>query len=539
MTVRFPVGLPFLLVLAACADLPGGAPDRTASGGVRFTLVTDSAGLGSFRHVTGAYGDRLFPETMGSGGAFIDYDVDGWMDLLVVGGANWPGHGDPVRAIWLFRNNADGTFTDVTEDVGLGDAHAYGFGLAVADYDLDGDPDFFLSAVFEDLLFRNDADSGGTNRRFQEVGAEAGVRGGPHWGTSATFFMADPDPYPDLFVAQYVPWTPETDKFCSVDGVTKSYCTPLAYDGLLPRFYRNNGDGTFSEQTSAAGFDVGIGRSLGVLPLDYDNDGHTDLMVTNDALRDLLFHSDGDGTFTEVALFTGVAFDERGRARAGMGVDAGVMDPGGTQTIYVGNFSNENLGVYRYTSAGTFQERASMDRLARPSNPTLTFGLVLFDADSDGDLDLYAANGHVQDDIEASGSHFTYRQPPHLFLNDGNGAFTDAVPGMDGPFSEPRVERAAAVADFDRDGDVDLVTTENGGRVLLWRNDTPQPRFVRFEVLAADGVSDALGARVRIDTKSGFQERFVRNSHSYLSVSEAPVTFGLAAADERIDSVRV
>ena len=537
---------PALLALAfsvplACADLSSDRGNGTSDTIlVRFDDVTSISGLDVFTHVNGAYGERLFPETMGSGVAFLDYDGDDWPDILAVGGANWPDHGEPVRALWLFRNNGDGTFSDVTEETGLSEIVAYGFGLAVADYDLDGDLDFFLSTLYRDLLFRNDAvpAAEGVIRRFTEVGSAAGVGGGSHWGTSAAFFHADGDPFPDLFVAQYVPWTPETDRFCSVDGTTKSYCTPLAYQGIPPRFFRNNGDGTFSDQTKKAGFDGAEGKSLGVLPLDFDRDGWTDLMVTNDALRDLLYRNNGDGTFSEIGLFAGIAFDERGRARAGMGVDSGVVDSTGNETIFVGNFSNESLGVYRYAPEGVFEERAAASRLARPSTPTLSFGLLLLDVDADGDLDLYTANGHVQDDIELSDTDVSYRQSPHLFLNDGKGVFRDVAGAVGGSFGAPRVARAAAAADFDRDGDMDLVTSENGGPLKLWRNDSPPRHFARFHLQTAGSGADALGASLTLFAPSSVQHRFIRTAHSYLSASEAPVTIGLDS-DERIDSVHV
>ncbi len=525
-------------LLVACADVP--PAERATPTVLAFTDVTEAAGLGAFQHVTGAYGDHLFPETMGSGVSFIDYDGDGWPDLLVVGGANWPGHGESVQALYLFRNQGDGTFVDVSAEVGLDAVQAYGFGLAVADIDLDGDEDFYFTTVYENYLFRNDEapDMPPPHRRFTDVTATAGVDGGRRWSTSAAFFHADSDPYPDLYVDNYVPWTPETDKFCSAaDGVSKGYCTPLAYVGIPGTFYRNNGDGTFTESTDIAGFGGSPGKSLGVLPLDYDRDGHTDLMVTNDAVRDLLYHNKGDGTFTEVGLFAGVAFDERGRARAGMGIDAGVVDTSGQVTIFIGNFSNETLGVYRYAGNGTFEERAAASKLARPSTPTLTFGLGLFDADLDGNLDLFAANGHVQDDIDETGTGITYRQSAHLFLNDGNGQFRDVIPQMDIELGMAMVARGAAWADYDGDGDVDLVVTDNGARLRLFRNDSSGGGFIQIHPISDAGVT-ALDAHVDLYTASGHQHRFVRTAHSYLSASDAVLTFGLGS-DEAIDSVVV
>lgn len=535
MLPRASVIAPGLALIFACSDRPVDRSAHEELASPRFTEVSEAAELTAFAHETGAYGSRLFPETMGGGVAFLDYDNDGYPDLLVVGGGTWPEHGKPVRALWLFRNNQNGTFSDVTDETGLGDVVAYGLGLAVADVDGDGYRDFLLTTVDRNLLFMSEPAPGG--RRFTEAGVEAGLGETNEWSTSAAFFLADADPYPDLYVGNYVPWSPETDRFCSVDGETKSYCTPLAYDGIPGRFYRNNGDGTFSEATETAGFSGSAGKSLGVLPIDYDVDGWTDLVVTNDALRDLLYRNNGDGTFTEVGLIAGIAFDERGRARAGMGVDAGVIDDSGHETVFIGNFSNEFIGVYRYSDAGMFEERSTQSGIGPASRPTLTFGLALLDADKDGYLDVFAANGHVQDDIERGSTNATYRQSPHLFLNDGSGSFHDALPALGGDFAMPRVLRGAAVADYDRDGDVDVAAVENGGRLLLFRNDTGSKPFVQVHP-EADGFPDALGARLELFTSAGTQVRFIRTAHSYLSASEAVASFSLPAG-ARIDSLWV
>jgi len=523
-----------VLLLARCSNTPAdsGEAGLAAAASFSVTEVAAEAGLSDFLHDTGAYGAYLYPETMGGGGAFLDFDQDGWVDILLAGGGTLTTEEAAVRALWLFRNNHDGTFTDATEAAGLGAVRAYGMGLAVADFDADGDEDFLLTTVHRNLLFRNE------DGRFIEVADEAGVAGGDEWSTSAAFFDADRDGFADLYVANYVPWSVATDRFCSVDGVTKSYCTPLVYEGLPGRFYKNNGDGTFTERTSEAGFGVIQGKSLGVLPLDYDDDGWADLFIANDVVPDALFRNNGDGTFTERGLVAGIAFDERGRARAGMGVDAGEIDGSGRVAVFVGNFSNETIGVYQYTGEGTFLEVSAASQIGKPSFPTLTFGLLLFDVDLDGDLDLFAANGHVQEDASFSSQLVTYEQPPHLFLNDGSGRFRDVVPGLKGPLPRPAVARGAAFADFDRDGDVDWLTIENGGAVRLWRNESRGHGWLRMRLTPRRGGKLALGARVAVFADGQRWSQYVRTARSYLSASESLVTFGLGTRSG-VDSIRV
>ncbi|MDX1545859.1 MAG: CRTAC1 family protein [Rhodothermales bacterium] len=494
-----------------------------------FTEVTEAAGLGAFRHATGATGEKWFPETMGGGGGFVDYDGDGRLDLVLVGGGVWAG-AEPPPALRLYWNRGDGTFEDHTADAALADLHAYAFGVTAADYDGDGDADLFVTTLGRNLLLRNEAG------RFADVTEAAGLADAREWSSAAVFLDADADGDLDLYVGNYVDWAPERDRFCTVAGGQKSYCTPELYEGLPGRFYRNRGDGTFEERTAEAGFGGTPGKTLAATADDLDRDGDPDLVAGNDTQRDLLFRNRGDGTFEEVGLRAGIALDENGKARAGMGVDTGVVDATGAPTVFVGNFAKEMIGVYRRGAGGFYEERAAVSRIGRPSLPTLTFGLFLFDADLDGDLDLFAANGHITPEVDGLEAHITYRQRPQLFLNDGAGTFAEMLPG-EGPLAQPLVARGAAYGDYDADGDLDVLVTENGGPAHLWRNDTAGGTALVVHLAGRPPNRDALGARVALWAGGLMQERTVRTGSSYLSQSQRTPVFGLGGA--RPDSLTV
>ena len=530
--------------VAACSD-PGPPSTSTSSASgssgapsVVFTDVTKAAGLGDYRHETGATGNKYFPETLGPGCGFIDYDGDGWLDIVLVGGGTWSAsaaEGPP--ALWLFRNNQDGTFSNVTSAAGLSKARAYGYGVTVADYDNDGDHDIFLTALRENLLFRND---GGV---FTEVAKKAGLANYATWSTAALFFDADRDGHLDLYVGGYVDWTQETDVFCTLDGKTKSYCTPEVYEGVTGRFYQNNGDGTFSERTSTAGFAGEPGKALGVSEFDYNRDGWPDLVVANDQRRNLLYTNNGNGTFTERGVLSGIAFNRHGRARAGMGIDTGVVDSTNEETVFIGNFSREMIGVFRHSGGGLFSDRATSSRIGTPSFLTLTFGLFLFDVDFDKDLDLFAANGHLQEEISETQEGVAYRQRPQLFVNHGDGTFAEFAPGAESPLAEPLLARGAAYGDVDHDGDLDVMVVENGGSVHLLRNeirrDTPsEPRFLRVALEGQTSNRDGIGSRVVAAIGRARQERRVRTGSSYLSQSEKTVTIALDTV-EQVDTLWV
>ena len=502
-------------------DLSGSPSDA-----LRFTHVTQETGLDTFRHVTGAFGEMWFPETMGSGAGFLDYDGDGWQDIALVAGAVWPDQGDPaIPALRLYRNEG-GHFTEVTEETGLAGLHAYGMGLAIADYDNDGDPDIFLAAVERNLLLRNDRGaSDGGNVVFVETGQAAGLADDAAWSTSAIFFDADLDGYVDLYVGNYVEWEPEKDIRCTINGEDKTYCTPQLYEGVPGRFYRNEG-GTFNDRTAEAGFLPAPGKTLGVTEWDFNEDGWPDLVVANDMQRDLLYMNDGAGAFVEQGVASGIAYDEEGQARAGMGVDAGILDHTGAPSVVIGHFANEAVGLYRQLSPGLFLDRAAQSQVGRPSLPTLTFGLCLFDADLDGDTDIFLANGHISPDVEGFSEGVFYRQEPQLFLNAGDGRFSE----YEHPIAEPIIARAAALADYDRDGDEDILVTENGGPVHLLRNEVQGGASLRVRLQGERGNRDALGAHVTAVAGDRRMQRRVRTGSSYLVSSEKALTFGLGAA---------
>ena len=527
------VALFYGLTLVGCGNnelsLTNDTPvkENSYSGALHFTDVTHSAGLGNFLHVSGALGKKWFPETLGPGCGFFDYDRDGWPDIVLVRGGTWADD-DTTPVLALYQNKGDGHFAEVTREVGLGDARGYGLGVTVGDYDNDGDDDIFLTTVGRNQLFQN---NGG---RFSEVLEEADLDKDDVWSTSAIFFDADKDGWLDLYIGSYVEWSPETDIWCSIDGDSKSYCTPELYTGIKSRFFHNNGDGTFSDWTHRAGFAAGPGKTLGVAEFDFNRDGWPDLVVANDTQRDELYVNNGDGTFTETGILSGVAFDENGRARSGMGIDTGVVDNTGEETVFVGNFAREMIGVYRHAGGGLFVDRAAVSKVGRMSILTLTFGLLLLDVDLDGDLDFFAANGHVIHEIERTQDGVTFRQAPHLFLNDGKGNFKDTAPEIGGVLTAPLVARGAACADYDRDGDLDILVTENGGPVHLWRNGSEGVGRHYLRVAVEGSISNRNGYGVQLIAVVGERRMYrrIRSGSSFLSHSEAVATFGLGAANE-------
>ena len=507
-----------------------GSPDGTS---LDFSQVTGDAGLGDFRHEIGAFGGKLFPESMGSGCGFIDYNNDNWPDILLVGGGEWPSHKTmEVPALWLYRNNGDGTFSLKTDEAGLGGITAYGFGVAVADYDNDGDQDFYFTTLDRNMMFRNHEGV------FSEVGEISGTSVEPSWSTSAIFFDANQDGWLDLYVGNYVEWSLENDLWCTQDGVNKDYCTPELYTGVPGRYYRSNRDGTFTDETETAGFLPSPGKTLGVTELDFNRDGWVDLVVANDTQRDLLYENNRDGTFTEKGALFGIAYDEHGRARAGMGIDVGVVDNSGEETIFVGHFSKEMIGVFRHRAGGLFEDRSAISKIGRTSLMRLTFGVFLFDVDLDGDLDLFAANGHVQPDIELSQDGVSYLQPPYLFLNNGEGVFEDIVNTSEGSSFEPVVGRGAAYADFDRNGTLDFIVTENGGSVHLWRNNSEGNHFLKVRLQGSQSNRDGISSRLIVWINNRSMERRIRTGSSFLSCSEKTATFGLGQST-LVDSLLV
>ena len=494
--------------------------------GVRLTDITGQAGL-NFHHNSGAYGDKFLPETMGPGCAFIDYDNDGWLDILVVNGMDWAGHKKQRSTMQLFHNNRNGTFTDVTRRAGLA-LEMYGLGVTVADYDNDGFPDIFVTAVGQNRLFHN------TGRgTFIDVTDRAGLGGRAAFSTSALWFDYDRDGLLDLFVCNYVRWAPEHDVFCSVDGKNKSYCTPEAYHGSTCWLFHNRGNGTFEDVTAKSGIFDASSKSLGVAMFDDNRDGWPDLFVASDTQPNKLYRNQRNGTFEDVAVQVGVAFSDDGRARAGMGVDAFDFDNSGIPGIAVTNFDDEMIALYRQGRGGSYTDAALKAGIGKPSRSRLGFGCAFVDLDLDGHPDLIAVNGHIDESVRNIAGNHGYAQPPHLFLNDGKGNFIDVAASAGSGFASPKVGRGLAYGDFDRDGDPDILITTNQGPAFLYRNDgTTGNRSLRFHLRGVKSNRDAIGAIVRLTTPEGTQSRMVRTGSSYLSQSELALTFGIGKQEK-------
>jgi hypothetical protein len=490
---------------------------------VLFTAVTKASGV-DFEHESGARGRKFLPETMGSGLVWFDYDGDHRPDLFLVNSTDWPQSRQGTYSQVLYRNRGDGTFEDVTRAAGL-EADLYGIGAAAADYDNDGDIDLFVNALGSDRLYRNRGDG-----VFEDVTDSAGVSD-PAFGSSATWLDYDRDGLIDLFVCNYVQWTPAIDIYCTLDGESKSYCTPESYRGASNRLYRNRGDGTFEDVTERAGVLNETGKSLGVVALDYDGDGFTDLAVANDTQPNFLYHNEGNGTFVEVGRSAGIAFSEEGKARGAMGIDAADYDDSGRESLMIGNFSNEMVALYHNEGRGLFIDDAAAAGIGQPSLLTLAFGCFFFDFDLDGRLDIFVANGHVADEINRVQPSVTYAQSPHLFRGIGEGRFEvyDGRVGADLP--RPRVARGAAYADYDGDGDLDIALSVNGGPAILLRNDGGNANgWVRLKLRGGAANRDGIGALVRLTSGGRTASRVVRSASSYASQSEMVLTFGLGGA---------
>jgi hypothetical protein len=505
------------------------SPSPTAprpSGPIEFTDVSAQAGI-HFKHNSGAFGKKYLPETLGNGGAFLDYDNDGWQDILFVNSTAWPERKTPRTFLALYHNNQNGTFTDVTRQAGLA-VEMYGIGVAAADYDNDGNQDIYITCLGPNHLFRN---LGGG--KFADVTSRAGVGDGG-FSTSAAWFDYDNDGQLDLFVANYVDWSVEKDQLCSLDGKNKSYCTPQTYQGQSPTLYHNKGNGTFENVTQRAGLNDPTSKSLGVALLDYNGDGRLDLFVANDTEPNKLYKNNGNGTFTDEAVGAGVAFSEAGTARAGMGVDAGDYDGSGRQGIVVGNFTNESMALYRNEGNGLFTDEAPNSGIGKMSAQSLTFAVFFFDYDLDGMLDVFAANGHVSDDISVVQPNVKYAQPPHLFRNKGKKKFEEMTGKLGRALQRAIVGRGAAYGDFDNDGDLDLLITSNNGPARLLRNENGnQNDLLRVRTVGVRSNRDGIGARITLKTAKGAKlSSIVKTGSSYCSQSELPVVFGLGAPEE-------
>src|SRR3984885_8638801 len=465
----------FLLVASATAQQ------------IQFHDITEQAGI-HFVHNNSAFGKKYLPETMGAGAAFIDYDNDGWPDILLVNGEDWPGHSKTESTLKLYHNNHDGTFTDVTQAAGLWGPNEFSTSAAWVDYDHDGKL--------------------------------------------------------DLVVANYVQWSIPGDLYCTLDGAHKSYCTPESYKGSSARLWHNLGNGKFEDATQKAKFYDPTSKSLGVAIVDYNGDGWPDIFLTNDTQPNKLYLNKHDGTFEEKAVSAGIAFSEDGVARAGMGVDAADYDRSGRPSFIITNFANQMLSLYHNEGNGLFVDEAPQSEVGRATLVTLGFGCFFFDYDNDGWADIFVADGHIENEIERVQKRVSYAEPPHVFRNLGGGRFQEVTASLGSTFASPKVARGAAYADIDNDGSLDVVISTNGGRAYLFHNQGGSNHSLRIKLVGTKSNRDGIGAVVRLtaggDNKNKRDQQWqtVHSGSSYLSQSELTVTFGLGDRT-KADSIEV
>jgi enediyne biosynthesis protein E4 len=498
---------------------------------ITFRDITAQAGI-HFTHNNGAFGKKYLPETMGPGCAFIDYDNDGWPDIFIVNGENWPGHPGPVTTPKLYHNNHDGTFTDVTRKAGLA-VPMFGMGVAIGDYDNDGYDDIFITALGQSHLFHNNG-----NGTFTDVTKSAGLWGPSDFSTGAAWVDYDRDGKLDLVVANYVQWSLQGDLFCTLDGKNKSYCTPESYKGATARLWHNLGNGKFEDATEKAHFFDNTSKSLGIAILDYNGDGWPDIVLANDTQPNKLYLNKKDGTFEEKAVPAGIAFSEDGVARAGMGVDAADYDRSGRPSLIITNFANQMISLYHNEGNGLFVDEAPSSEVGRATLVTLGFGCFFFDYDNDGWPDILVADGHIEDQIEKVQKRVTYAEPPHVFRNLGGGKFVETTQSLGAAFASPKVARSAAYADIDNDGALDVLITTNGGRVYLFHNEGVTNHSLRIKLEGAKSNRDGIGAVITVVSGGDKQAKMVRSGSSYLSQSELIATFGLGQKS-KADSIEV
>lgn len=538
-----PVRLLVVVLCSALAALAGGCrshradPSTERGPAVTFQEVTASAGL-HFVHQSGARGRKFMPETVGSGCAFFDYNGDGYLDLFFVNSTDWPGADTKPHYPALYRNNGDGTFTDVTQEAGLA-IDVYGMGVAIGDYDNDGRPDLFLTCIGPNHLFHNEG-----NGKLADVTAAAGVAGQAvepgglrwKWSASAAWLDYDRDGRLDLFVTNYVKWTPQIDPFCGANGV-KAYCAPNNFEGVHSLLYRNLGGGRFADVSAQTGIAQCVGKSFGVAVADYNHDGWPDLAVSNDTKENFLFINRGGKHFEERGIESGIALSQAGQARAGMGIDAADWRNDGHPGLVIGNFSRESLALYKNNSDGTFDESSYAANLGESSLFYLTFGVFFFDYDLDGHQDIFAANGHIDDFIHAKDAKITYEELPLLYR--GNGQEFTPVTAQSGPaFARKRVLRGCAHGDFDNDGDQDLAVVWNNHDGELWRNDGGnRNHWIGLALRGVKSNRDGLGSQVRVKGPNFTQTAYRHSGGSFLSESDPRMVFGLGRSPvaERVE----
>ncbi len=517
------------------SNSPKSAIDSVAdiSNGITFTDITVSSGI-TWRHCNGAFGQMYLPEIKGSGCAIIDYNNDGWPDLLFVNSMHWPGHTtlqEPTMA--LYRNNRDGTFTDVTKECGLA-IPLFGMGVTVGDYDNDGWDDIFITAYGHNHLFHNDKGV------FTDVTQKAGLAGDSNWHSSAMFLDYDNDGKLDLFVCSYCGWTPENDIFYSLGGNVKTYGAPDVYPALTNHLYHNNGNGTFTDVTRKSGIYNMNGKALAVAMCDFNDDGYPDIVVACDDTDNMLYRNNTDGTFTNIANHAGIAYDiNTGKRRSGMGVDCGDLDNDGKTSIVIGNFYTEPDWVYKQTGPDTFVDCAAKRGIDTITRTVLKFAVTIADFDHDGFLDFLTADGHVRVIDEFHSNKVKFREPMQLFRNLGNGKFAEIVSLMHGPMQNNILGRGIALGDLFNSGNEDVVVTTNDSTPMVLRNDTKNGNsYLEVHLCGVHANRDGIGAKITAICPNWRQVQFVHSGSSYASASELDVNFGMGK-NKRVDTLIV
>ncbi len=502
---------------------------------VQFVNVAESAGI-DFRHDNAASPQKYLIETMGSGCGWIDYDQDGLLDLYLANGAATRLYkpARPLRGA-LYRNNGDGTFTDVTAKARVEAEGLFGMGVAVGDYDNDGYPDLLVLGYGRCILYHNNG-----NGTFTDVTVHAGVENSGRWASSAAWFDYDNDGRLDLVIANYIDWSPERNFWCGDHGPDmRSYCHPDDYNGEAPTLYHNNGDGTFTDVSKKSGIGLKPGNGLGVVTFDYDNDGWQDIFIANDSMANFLFHNNRDGTFHEVAYLSGVAVSADGLAEAGMGTDAADTTGNGRMDLVVTHLDNQLARLYQNLGDSTFDDATLRSGLGYATFHMSGFGARFMDYDNDGAPDIFMANGHVLDNIQRYNANVHYAEPKLMFRNLGRGNFGNVSDELGRDFKLPTVSRGAAIGDFDNDGDLDILVNNNGQRPQLLRNDGGNANhWLEILLIGTRSNRDAVGARLKVTAGKLVLYEQRKGGMSYQSAQDPRLHFGLGKYST-VDAVEI
>jgi enediyne biosynthesis protein E4 len=525
------VGAAGIVLAARPLSWPGTQPITP----VTFVDVVRSAGI-AFQHDNAGSAEKYLIETMGAGCGWIDYDQDGLLDLYLVNSAATRVY-SPKQSLRsaLYRNNGDGTFTDVTGKAGVGAEGLFGMGVAVGDYDNDGFPDLLVLGYGRSILYHNNGD--GT---FADVTARAGLENSGRWASSAAWFDYDNDGRLDLVIANYVDWSPQGNFYCGDRGPgLRSYCHPDDFHGQPPTLYHNNGDGTFTDVSKSSGVGLKGGNGLGVVTFDYDNDGWQDIFIANDHMPNFLFHNNRDGTFHEVGYVAGVAVSSDGQFEAGMGTDAADTTGNGRMDLIVAHLDTQLARFYQNLGDQTFDDATLRSKIGYATYHMSEFGARFMDYDNDGARDLFMANGHVLDNIQRYHADTQYAEPKLMFRNNGHGMFENVSDRLGADLQLHRVSRGAAVGDFDNDGDLDILVNNNGQAPQLLRNDGGNANhWLEILLIGTKSNRDGVGARVKVSAGDLILYDQRKGGMSYQSAQDPRLHFGLGP-HSRVDTVEI